>query len=78
MTVYLLEELHMGACVDQMARFEVMTEARFLRVPRSCPDCTGTPEAIPPGDGFSAALLTVHDASCVTLAAMTRRDGPEP
>jgi hypothetical protein len=70
MTVHLVEELHCGHAVHQYARFETLTEARLLRVPNGCPDCLGVPERIPPLEGVTVSLLTVHAATCPMLAAM--------
>lgn len=50
-----------------------MTEARLLAVPRTCPDCTASPVTIPPLKGFSAAVLTVHDATCPLLGSLITR-----
>ena len=75
MAVFLLELLHLGRAPDQVARIEYLSESPYVRVPRRCPDCTGRPEPILPADGFDAALLLIHDGSCPTLGAMTRRRG---
>lgn len=68
--VYLLEILHAGRAAEQLCRIEFLTESPLVRVPRSCPDCSGRPETIPPIEGFQAALLLIHDGSCPLLGAM--------
>lgn len=54
------------AARDDVPTFRQVFEVtgRYTLVRRRCPDCNGRPETIPPAEGFTAAILLIHDSSC--------------
>lgn len=69
-----IEVVHIGAAAG-LPVLQTIHEygCRYVRVPRQCLDCSGRPETIPPAEGFSAAILLIHDASCPLFLGAVRR-----
>lgn len=76
-TVYRVEELHISTSPDlPVIRRDHQVTTRFVTVPRQCFDCDGTPETIPPDEGYHAAFVMVHSGTCPLFrAAALRQEG---
>lgn len=75
-TVFRLQFIHLSAASEDVVvrDHEFGSEARYVAVPRRCPDCNAEPCTFEPPAGFQACLLLVHSYGCPAFGRALRAD----
>jgi hypothetical protein len=71
--LYRVEVIDLAVGRGEILSRELLTECRYARVPEKCGDCNGEVCTIPPGPGYAAALLRIHEETCPQFGSMALR-----